>query len=364
MRRKTLSELSEVKRERQATDIAIRDAEGFQGATSRQYNKLKLADHLKLDAIEHKCPLCDSATEKGSEVARSLKVTFEKVRGESTAVGRVQPRLREYADALVRQSDGLNFQLKQVDAQLRGLMRATEESQRLSDLAQVRAHFLGRISFFMETTGDMRVVPEKDLSMLREEVEELEAGIDMDAKEIRLRHAESQISRVASEIFDVLPKVAPCNNAALAFLSRKPEVTMIERDGSGAILRMPDIGSDQNYLAVHIALSFALQRYFSAAKSPVPGLLVLDQVSRPYFPAQKDSDETLVKGEDEDVIAMRKHIDFLFSEVARDEGLQILLIEHAYFADDPRYVAATRERWTRASRLALIPLDWPTRPDK
>jgi len=64
------------------------------------------------------------------------------------------------------------------------------------------------------------------------------------------------------------------------------------------------------------------------------------------------------------VQAMRRHIDFLFTETKRRTGLQVLLIEHAYFADDPRYVAATQERWTRASGRALIPLDWPTRADE
>lgn len=61
--------------------------------------------------------------------------------------------------------------------------------------------------------------------------------------------------------------------------------------------------------------------------------------------------------------AMRKHIDFLFAETARRKGLHVLLIEHAYFADDPRYVDATRERWTRSSKRALVRLDWPERPD-
>jgi hypothetical protein len=57
---------------------------------------------------------------------------------------------------------------------------------------------------------------------------------------------------------------------------------------------------------------------------------------------------TGVRG-DEDVQAMRKHIDFMFAETERRAGLQVLLIEHAYFVDDPRYVAATRERWARTS---------------
>lgn len=94
---------------------------------------------------------------------------------------------------------------------------------------------------------------------------------------------------------------------------------------------------------------------------------MLDQISRPYFPTSgEDEDEAEISGgeEDEDVQAMRKHIDFLFAETARRKGLQVLLIEHAYFADDPRYVNATRERWTRASGQALIPLNWPTRGDE
>jgi hypothetical protein len=130
---------------------------------------------------------------------------------------------------------------------------------------------------------------------------------------------------------------------------------------------LPDVGSDQNYLAIHLALSFALQRYFETVNAPVPGLLVLDQISRPYFPQSgEEADETEISGreEDEDVQAMRKHIDFLFAETARRKGLQVILIEHAYFADDPRFVTATRERWTRSSGRALIPLDWPARADE
>jgi hypothetical protein len=180
-----------------------------------------------------------------------------------------------------------------------------------------------------------------------------------------LKHAERKISQYASEVLAQLPTVAPCVGSELEFTTRGPEVVLIEAE-SDAVLRMPDVGSDQNYLAIHIALSFALQRHFETVGAPVPGVLVLDQVSRPYFPARdEDVDEREIAGgqEDEDVQAMRRHIDFLFTETQRRTGLQILLIEHAYFADDERYVSATRERWTRASGRALIPQDWPVRPD-
>ncbi len=80
---------------------------------------------------------------------------------------------------------------------------------------------------------------------------------------------------------------------------------------------------------------------------------------RPYYPKRGEDESTI--GENEEVLAMRRHLDFLFKESAAQEGLQVLLIEHAFFGDDHRYVAATGERWHRLSEDALIPFDWPRR---
>ncbi|EAQ37518.1 hypothetical protein NB311A_04384 [Nitrobacter sp. Nb-311A] len=362
-RREILSEVSALRRRLQATRTALREATGFQGAVSRQRDKLMLAEHLHLDGIAEVCPVCETPSERGREAAQALQATLTKVRAESVAVERVRPRLVEHDGALEEEIGRLNVELRRIDDQIQTWLRQSEETRRLADLGQLRAHLLGRISFFLEASIDEPHQAARDLSVLRAEIAELEARVDQKAKEIKLRRAETRISQFASEAFVALPTVAPCIGSELDFSSRQPEVTVIE-EGSGAVLRLPDVGSDQNYLAIHIALSFALQRYFETVNAPVPGLLVLDQISRPYFPTSgEDEDEAEISGgeEDEDVQAMRKHIDFLFAETARRKGLQVLLIEHAYFADDPRYVTATRERWTRASGQALIPLNWPTR---
>jgi hypothetical protein len=364
-RREILDSLTAARRRAQATRIAIREVYGFEGAVSRQREKLMLAEHLDLQEMAETCPVCDAPSQRGRETARMLQVTLSKVRAESVAVERVKPKLVEHDRVLEQEIGTLNVGLRRVDDQIRTWLRQSEETVRLADLAQLRAHLLGRISFFLESSSDEPRQGTRDLSVLRSEIAELEARVDREAKEIKLRRAEAKISQFASEAFAKLPTVAPCIGSELDFSARQPEITVIEAD-SGAVLRMPDVGSDQNYLAIHIALAFALQRYFEISKSPVPGLVVLDQISRPYFPTSgENEDEAEIDGreEDEDVQAMRKHINFLFDEIARRAGLQVLLIEHAYFADDPRYVAATRERWTRTSRRALIPLDWPTRFD-
>jgi energy-coupling factor transporter ATP-binding protein EcfA2 len=364
-RREILEALGAARRQHQATRTAIREASGFEGAVTRQREKLMLAEHLHLQDITSICPVCDAPSERGRDTARALKATLTTVRAESAAIERVKPKLLEYDRTLDEDITRLNRELRQVDDQIRTWLRQSEETRRMSDLGQVQAHLLGRVSFFLESSVDEPQQASRDLSVLRAEIAELEARVDRVAKEIKLRRAENKISQFASEAFAALPTVAPCVGSELDFSSRQPEVTIIEAD-SGAVLRMPDVGSDQNYLAVHISLSFALQRYFETVLAPVPGVLVLDQISRPYFPTSgEDEDETEIAGgeEDEDVQAMRRHIDFLFDETARRSGLQVLLIEHAYFADDPRYVAATRERWTRASGRALIPLNWPARDD-
>lgn len=364
-RRDVLSRIEAAKRQSRATKAAVREASGFQGAVARQHQKLELAEHLHLQDVSQGCPLCEAPSERGRATAQALQETLVKIRAESAAVERVKPQLVELDGELDKRLEAMNTELRDVDSRIRSWLQQNEMSRELANVAQLKTHLMGRISFFLETSVDEPLQVTRDLSVLRNEIEELESRVDRDAKRAKLQHAERKISQFASEAFAQLPTVAPCVASELEFSSRVPEVTIME-EGGGAVLRMPDVGSDQNYLAIHIALSFALQRYFESVNAPVPGVLVLDQISRPYFPARgEDEDEAEIAGgeEDEDIQAMRRHIDFLFSETARRKGLQVLLIEHAFFADDNRYRAATRERWTRASGRALIPLDWPTRMD-
>lgn len=364
-RRGILSALATARRRRAAARTALTDASGFDGVVTRQRGKLMLAEHLKLTDGAHQCPLCDAPSDRGRATAAALAETLSDVRAESVAVERVIPQLVEHDEALAEEIISLNKDLRTVEEQIRSWLRQSDETRRLGDIAQARAHLQGRVSYFLETSADEPRQPSSDLTVLRNEIAQLEAQVDRESKEIRLRRAETKISQYASEALKALPTVAPCVGSELYFSSRQPEIRVVEA-GGGALLRMPDVGSDQNYLAIHIALAFALQRYLGEVNAPVPGVLVLDQISRPYFPTRSaDEDEKRISGdeEDEDIQAMRRHLKFLFDEVEARSGLQVVLIEHAYFEDDPRYVAATRERWTRASGKALIPLDWPIRSD-
>lgn len=388
-RRKVLNELNQIKRKHRAATIAARESQGYQHAIGRQLEKLRIAEHLNLEEIPQTCPLCQAHTEIGVDTALALKHTIKTIRAETSSVERIRPQLDAHVLELSERTQQLSDELRELDAGITSTLARIEEGQKLADLSQVQAYFRGKANYFLETLNDQLLRPAKDLSALRKEISEVEQYIDNDNKHVRLQRAEAAVSQFASEAFAALPKEQPCLGAELLFSSKEPRISVIEPGPQGAILSMADIGSDQNYLAVHVALAFGLQRYFEREQLPVPGLLVLDQLSRPYFPNlagetsddsinnkqfeepenlepelnKKGQDEIEIRGEDEDFQAMRSHINFLFKEVATRKGLQVLLLEHAYFVDDPRYVKATRERWTRASGKALIPREWKRRPD-
>lgn len=92
--------LAEAHRIGQATRTALREAMGFQGAVSRQRDKLMLAEHLHLDSIAEVCSVCEAPSERGRQAAEALQATLTKVRADSVAVERVSPKLVEHDRAL------------------------------------------------------------------------------------------------------------------------------------------------------------------------------------------------------------------------------------------------------------------------
>lgn len=94
-----------------------------------------------------------------------------------------------------------------------------------------------------------------------------------------------------------------------------------------------EIGSGANWLAYHVAVMAALQRFFlTDIGHPVPGLLVFDQPSQVYFPRGFEGAHVseLGRTRDEDVRAIRWVFEALGSEVVQAHGrLRIIVLDHA-----------------------------------
>jgi len=56
---------------------------------------------------------------------------------------------------------------------------------------------------------------------------------------------------------------------------------------------------------------------------------------------------------------LEQHFKFIFDQVEKQNGLQVIVLEHAYLHKNERYKKAVKYRWPRASNERLIPPDWP-----
>ena len=119
---------------------------------------------------------------------------------------------------------------------------------------------------------------------------------------------------------------------------------------------MRDIGSDENYLSIHVSVLLSLHRFFKLHNRPVPGFIVFDQLSRPFYPPDKMPGIVETRSDGERV-ELKKYFDVLFGEVEQESDFQIIVLEHAFFADDERYVRAVGGRSLEGQKL--IPADWP-----
>lgn len=123
-----------------------------------------------------------------------------------------------------------------------------------------------------------------------------------------------------------------------------------------------EIGSGANWLAYHVAVTLALQRFFiETPHHPVPSLLVYDQPSQVYFPRGFDEADTpsqIGRTRDEDIAAVRAVFEAVGKEVVRARGgLQVIILDHAgpdVWGDIEGVVLA--EEWRGVTKL--VPDSW------
>ena len=148
-------------------------------------------------------------------------------------------------------------------------------------------------------------------------IAQLTEELDNSNKMDRLQDAQQQVSLAANDILDGLP---------FAALYPQRNVYLNTRDLSAGILTaqrrisMRDIGSDENYLSLHVAVSLGLQRYFKIHERPVPGFVIFDQLSRPFYPPDK-MPNVVTTNSDAERGELRKYFDAIFKEVEIQKDL-------------------------------------------
>ena len=328
-------------------------AGGFEDATRKQVRKLDHIDLFRDKGENQTCPVCQSDVTDLVPTVKVIRDAQETLTEDVRGIERARPQLDGFVAERRADVDTQLERLRVVREQIRSATTAADGEQGRLDLDHRRSRVVGRVTLYLESQKPDETVQVEDLAALDARIKELEATLDLDAKRDRLEAAQQAIGTIATKVLAApLPFEAQYEDPSVYFLARSLECGILTE---GKRVPMRDVGSDENYLSLHLAVLLAFHRFFLRRSVPVPGLVLLDQVSRPYYPPDETDEVTVV--ESEDAAALRKYFAAIHDEAER-EGLQFIVLEHAFLKGDPRFKESVVERWSKTG-LKLVPPDWP-----
>ena len=352
-----------VARKRHETMKALDDSKKrYDESLKIQRNRLDISGWLRSLSADTICPICgethnepnkelDSLCDAISEIEKQAGI----VKGMSVSFDREFSIVKAEIDTLVEELMAIRKRINEESS------KSQQDANTKYTLSSV-SRFLGRMEFAIQTyerigtDGDL----EERLSLLNDRIGELNKLLEGGARHSKEKAALSFIQQEASAIIKQLDVENPDDPIEFD----KINLTIKVQSTDGRTNYLWEIGSASNWLAYHLSISLAFQKYFQERKGvSVPNILVLDQPSQVYFPQRglqegSTAEEDANLMHDEDKVAVKK-IFAALSEYAKNvkTDIQIVVMEHA---DEDVWGGLDNislvERWRGDSKL--IPIEW------
>lgn len=304
------------------------------------------------------CPLCGSEVSGHNPDVQDLQDARRQMQQQLQLVQIKRPALTTAIDDVQSRIRLIQQEIRQVKTDIQTLLDEQDQSVQTQIPRQRIASFLGGVKMYMR----LAPISEDSLSGLRQDLAEIESEIDellalvedaegVDKLETAIAEINSYMTEYGSQIGEEY------RGAFFRFDLKKLTVFISQRGDIREFGR--NVGSDKNYLQIHLILYLALQRYFTRNNCPVPQFLIIDQIDRPFYPndvnySQLDLDnpEELMNDPDRQALV---EVYELFTQVCDNLNIQIIVLQHANFPDD-QYQNTVIENW-RDGR-DLVPEDW------
>lgn len=327
-----------------------------------QLNRLDISTWLRTMATdENTCPICRNIHSDSINALDDLCNAIEEI--EKTAGD-----MRVIPAAFERELQAVEGEIQYLSEKLSAIRkRIKEESGKYQDNADKKytlsavSRFLGRMDTAIQTYerigSDSEL--EQRIQAIEQRLSELRRLVNENEIQRKIKAALRYVETEANKIITGLDAERPYD--PIEFVIK--DLTINIKNASGRSDYLWEIGSASNWLAYHISISLAFQKFFQErGEISVPNFLVFDQPSQVYFPqipARKTIDDENVILKDEDKEAVRK-IFMTLSKYIDDTNanVQILVLEHAdedVWGDIENIHLV--KRW-RGNNKLLIPLEW------
>jgi hypothetical protein len=327
------------------------------GAAIRiQRDRLNLADWLqaRLAATEDPINQLEDGRQKIESLVQAVAGVEIQLRYQpslSDAFDKERLRLRGEVEEATKRLAAVRQEVTLLEQRSEQVRQATYRQDRIE-------RFLGRLEQALLSFDQS-----DDGAELAGEIERL-TGLIMEQRLIysdsqvgrRTQNALRQIEQNASTIIPKLDAEWPRAPIEIQIEDLTIKVVHLERKDY-----LWEIGSGANWLAYHIAVTLALQRFFIEHPNHcVPGFLIYDQPSQVYFPRgfEVEQDPQPGRTRDQDISAVRSVFQAIGDEVVAAKGnLQVIILDHAgpdVWGEIPG--VAITEEWR--GDAALVPPHW------
>lgn len=367
-KRQKLKELDNLEKELDSGKELSTTAKNFSTTLSSQKDSVEAVSFFKDKYGSSSCPLCENNLTSPNDILLNVNASYKSLTAEVGLAETRLPKIERYIDDLLEKIESQRQDIVHIEDKLKVIVKENAELSRAEDRYSFIERLKGKITFFLEQQARIKL-PTLQSTKYREYVErikDIKSMLDPELINEQIKAADSEVSQYATEYLGMLPTSVPCNGNKVYFSSKKMTLSILQSKGS--LIPLNKIKSDQNYLALHVSLILALQKELQNRQRPVPGFVFIDQVSRPYYPSDKNDEykkEIKLKSdsEDKEVLSVKSYFDLFFKATELNKNLQLIILEHAYFENDERYKKSVKYRWTEETLDKLIPEDWPTYED-
>ncbi|WP_026423307.1 DUF3732 domain-containing protein [Actinokineospora inagensis] len=305
------------------------------------------------DTSQDQCPVCNSVVTDPNDVVTSLRTDLEELNATVVHVSDDTPQIQALID---EQEELLREHRRALSAnqdERQALEAGIREAARYRDTTLRAAAVRGRISLFLENSERYTVAPRitDRREEMRTDIASLEEVLGDDVQADRVNSSLSLINQKITAKARAL--ALEHSDAPIRLDLRRLTVVADTPDGP---VPLKEIGGGQNWLGYHLAVFLSLHEWFIDHDQPVPQLLVFDQPSQVYFPADYKG-ATLQPFEEADRTALLHVYEAIADTITAADGkLQVIAMEHADL-EQPVFSTAVIQRW-RDGQGAMVPADW------
>ena len=340
---------------RKRLDLA--NIEAFQAASmqnveisERQQERLKLRDLFPPSSM-HSCPLCGNEDLDPSGIESNLEMGTRALAAVRTSPRRLWGRLDREAKGLRAEIEALETEQLGLQSQLQALLEMQGDARRLLDDAAARERLVGRVREYLANSRRLQTPLDTQRHRLNARIRDLEREVG-DASIRRLRDdVEKKLGSFIAPLTESLAVEFPYAPVKVDFSSFSLKIKI-----DGVWVGLDEIGSGANWLGYHVASTIGLHKLFRSLGSPVPAVLMLDQPSQAWFPAEVASIKNITEpAKPSDMEAVRRMYRVLHAAGQSIPNMQIIVADHARLADSWFQTSIVAD-WHEDD--ALVPSSW------